>query len=180
MKKIVTLVIVLIISFCASAQILCIKCYNQNARVLTDTNNLIVNGGFENTTCNPHYIHNYDSSFCPHSNYYYCDIANWTCTGGGINTYANVTDTSISIIIEGTKAVYFGNANAIACSASYLDTSCLDTSCLSNDGCEVTGIPVGYPKSYMIGYGGDKGVSLSQTVTGLTAGSIYTLDIFPN
>src|SRR5438874_1584760 len=94
--------------FNSYGQVLCVKCYNQNVRVLSDTNDLILNGGFENSTCNPHYIDTYDSSFCPNSRYYYCDILNWTCTGGGINTYANICDTSSSIIAEGIKAAYFG------------------------------------------------------------------------
>src|SRR5437899_1477994 len=115
MKSILTLLIVFTFSFWTTAQVLCIKCYHQNARVLTDTNNLILNGGFENTTCSPC---NGTGSFCPNSNNYSCDIANWICTGGGVNTYAHMFDTTTgcsSIIIEGIKAAYFGNANANAC-----------------------------------------------------------------
>ena len=63
---------------------------NQGARVLSDTNNLIVNGGFENTTCTA----SFSNSFCPSSTNYHCDIANWTCTGGGTSTYAHIMDTA--------------------------------------------------------------------------------------
>src|SRR5437016_8700035 len=88
--------------FTSSAQVLCIKCYNQNARVLTDTNNLIVNGGFENGCFT-------NGFFCPNSSLHNCDITNWTCTGGGVNTYARVVGSSFSMIPEGTVAAYFGN-----------------------------------------------------------------------
>src|ERR1043166_8512973 len=106
MKLVSALFVVFIFSFCAKSQVLCIKCYNQNARVLTDTNNLMVNGGFENTTC----VSQLHYSFCPNSQWYHCDIANWICTGGGIDTYAHIMDTASSnsdnksIIVEGTKA----------------------------------------------------------------------------
>src|SRR5438552_15628033 len=82
-------------SLSSSAQVLCIQCYNQNARVLNDTNNLMVNGGFENTTC----LCNTNSCcFCPNSLNHHCDIANWTCIGGGTSTYAHMCDATFSKI----------------------------------------------------------------------------------
>src|SRR5436305_1581761 len=118
MKTIFTLLALFIFSLSSNAQVLCIQCYNQNARVLTDTNNLIVNGGFENTTCPPYAgDSNYDTTFCPNSTHHKCNIVNWICTGGGPGTYADVCDSSFSIITEGNKAVYFGNNHANICSA---------------------------------------------------------------
>jgi len=176
MKTIYTLLALFTIHFSlftihSSAQVLCIKCYNQNARVLTDTNNLIVNGGFENTTC-PATTLAHDSSFCPNSTWYHCDITNWICTGGGIYTYAHICDTSFSKIVEGTKAVYFGNSVGYICSTNWSDTACIN-----KIDCEITGFPIGYPTSKS-GYGGDTGVSLSQTVNGLTTGGIYILEFW--
>ena len=127
MKKIYTIVIVLAFVFdglSANAQILCIHCYDQNDSISHGVNNLVLNGGFENTTCT-------DSSFCPNSNLYNCSISNWICTGGGSQTYANIIDSfpgSISNVVEGTKAVYFGNWVVKACSTTYPDTSCLNNS----------------------------------------------------
>jgi hypothetical protein len=168
-KKGLVLISVLLLAVFSKAQVLCIRCYDQNARVLTDTNNLILNGGFENSNCNPNNI--WDSSFCPNSSQYYCDISNWVCTGGGPGTYANICDSTFSTIVEGNLAAYFGNQLADACPT-------LDTSCFNNTVCEVTGIPAGYPISENSGYGGDTGVSLSQTVYGLTTGSIYLLEFW--
>jgi hypothetical protein len=174
-KKGLVLILILSLAVFSKAQVLCIRCYDQNVRVLTDTNNLIVNGGFENTPC----LSCQHCSFCPNSFYYTCDIANWLCTGGGLNTYAHIMDTATSnlfnksIIVEGIKAVYFGNYHADFCS---IYTS--DTSCIGNIGCEVSGIPAGYPVNELAGYGGDTGVSLSQTVSGLTTGAIYLLEFW--
>ena len=162
----------MILSFELQAQVLCIQCYDQNARVKTDTNNLILNSGFENTTCTIP-----DSSFCPNSLKYNCDILNWTCTGGGIYSTPYVTDTvtssyNKSIIIEGTKAAYFGNGYSNCCSSQGDDISCINLM-----GCEVTGFPVGYPNNWST-FGGQAGVSLEQTVNGLTPGSIYILEFW--
>jgi hypothetical protein len=173
MKLITILLALSFLSLTSSAQVICTQCYNQNYRVLSDTDNLIVNGGFENTTCN---IFNDTHSFCPNSTYYTCDIANWTCTGGGINTYASMMDTSISsrsIIVEGTKAPYFGNYFCKSCS-----TIPANISCLSSLGCETTGIPSNYPHNPYFGYAGSTGVSLSQIVNGLTVGDTYGLEFW--
>jgi len=154
----------------SSAQVLCVKCHNQNARVLTDTNNLIVNGGFESSTCPANNA--FDSSFCPNSHLYTCDIANWTCTGGGLNTYSVIVDSVFTIIPQGRKAVYFGNFFCSVCSSNWSDTLCINIV-----GCELTGIPAGYP-SNDANYGGTTGVSLSQTVNGLTTGAVYELEFW--
>jgi len=103
---------------------------------------------------------------------YVCDITNWTCTGGGDSTYSCLYDNTLSIIPEGTKAIYFGNYYCNACSALQNDTLCL-----VNTGCTVTNIPSGYPVN-TLGFGGTAGVSLNQTINGLIAGSIYVLEFW--
>ncbi len=159
-----------------SAQVLCIYCYDQNDSISHGVNNLIQNGGFENTPC----IHtlNHEHSFCPNSSLYDCDIPNWTCTGGGTLTYAHIIDTvdvlgSLSMVVEGAKAVYLGNLYAYSCSNQWDDTACLH-----HNNCTVVGVPNGYPNSRYSGYGGDTGVSLQQTVTGLTIGNTYVLEFW--
>src|SRR5436190_18731963 len=104
--KTLSLLIFTTLTLATKAQVLCIECYDQNAPVLTNTNNLIVNGGFENSNC----VVNVQSSvFCPNSNYYSCNIPNWTCTGGGYLTYAHIVGPAWVGIGEGTKAAYLGN-----------------------------------------------------------------------
>jgi hypothetical protein len=112
------------------------------------------------------------NSFCPNSTNYDCDIANWTCTGGGPDTYAGIFDSSLSTIIEGSKVVYFGNYYCNACSNVINDTTCIN-----NTGCEATGIPANHPVN-LLSYGGITGVSLSQTVNSLTPGVIYLLEFW--
>src|SRR5689334_8018727 len=112
MKKILILLILnstFIILHC-QAQVLCVYCYHQNEPVSNPINNLVINGGFENPGC-------ISGSFCPSSSYYSCDISDWTCTGGGGGTYAQVFDASgyawygvfLSMVPEGDHAVYMGN-----------------------------------------------------------------------
>ena len=151
-----------------SAQVLCIYCYDQNDSISHGVNNLIQNGGFENGCNSP-------GRFCPNASLHTCDITDWTCTGGGIHTYAQIFDISanVSVIVEGTKVVYFGNAFCNACS-----TTACDTSCLSNLNCTVIGIPIGYPVHHDSGYGGDTGVSIKQTVSGLIVGNTYVLEFW--
>ena len=152
-------------------QVLCIYCYDQNDSISSNVNNLIVNGGFENTNCIANYLST--SVFCPNSMHYSCDIANWICTGGGTNTYCQMMDSVHCTIVEGHKAVYFGNNLCNACSNTNYDTSCL------NDlNCTVAGIPQGFPVAILPGYGGDTGVSLQQTVSGLTVGNTYVLEFW--
>jgi len=153
------------------AQVLCIKCYNQNARILTDTNNLIMNGSFENTNCIA-WAQSGSGSFCPNSSTYNCNFTDWTCTGGGLSTYACLCDTTNTwaMTVDGIRAVYFGSSFCNVCPS-------LDTSCIINTGCEVTDIPSGYPSNTAV-YGGTTGLSLAQTVNGLTVGNNYTLEFW--
>ncbi len=156
-----------------SAQVVCIFCYDQNDSISHGVNNLLLNGGFEAPSCT-------SGSFCPLSTYYMCDIPNWTCTGGGTSTYAQVFDVAgawygsfLSEIIEGTYAVYMGNFYCDACSPNMSDTSCL-----INVDCTVTGIPAGYPFNPDPTYGGSTGVSIEQTVNGLMPGNTYVLEFW--
>lgn len=151
----------------SDAQILCIQCYNQNDSISSNVNNLISNGGFENGCGVTEY-------FCPTSAGYNCNITNWTCVGGGINTYAQIADSLYyTNIVEGSKAAYFGNQYSKPCSST-LD----DTSCIINMGCIVSNIPAGYPIHNSVGYGGSNGVSLKQTVAGLVVGNTYVLEFW--
>lgn len=149
-------------------QILCIYCYDQNDTISANVNNLILNGGFENGCGNTGF-------FCPNASAYTCDITNWTCTGGGSSTYAHTFDAPsiwISIVVEGTRAVYFGNQNSLVCSPTPNDTTCL-----LNADCAVSGITNGYPTSGT-NYGGTLGVSLEQIVSGLVIGNTYVLEFW--
>jgi len=166
MKKYLAIILI----FCASysnAQILCIYCYGQNDSISQNVNNLVVNGGFENTNCA---FNSNSNTFCPNSVNYNCDIANWTCTGGGINTYSIFADSNIWYVEEGTHSPYFGNAFCPPCANG-------DTFCLVNSDCETTGIDPGYPLNTP-DYGGALGVSLEQTVNGLIPGATYILEFW--
>jgi hypothetical protein len=167
MKKYLVVVFGFVMGGYAHSQVTCIFCYDQNAPISTPITNLILNGGFENNNCIPNTPF---SSFCPNSQWYSCDIANWTCTHGGFATYACMFNSTMNVIVEGTQSAYFGNSNCSACGGN-------DTSCINNTGCIVTGIPIGYP-SNTSAYGGDTGVSLQQTVTGLVVGNIYVLEFW--
>lgn len=172
MKKI-TIVLLLLIAFSnsAGAQIICIYCYDQNAPVSTGVTNLISNGGFENHNCIPQNWFN--SSYCPNSNYYNCTINNWTCTNGGPSTYADIVTNIYSHVPEGTFACYMGNHYCYACAGGTMG----DTSCIVNLGCTAGGIAPGFPISEPT-YGAALGLSLEQTVTGLTTGNIYVLEFW--
>ncbi len=150
-----------------NAQILCIYCYDQNDTISAGVNNLVLNGGFENNNCIAD-----TSIFCPNSSNYSCNIANWICTGGGSSTYACLFDTILSTIVEGTNAVYFGNGSCKACSSIPYDTSCLN-----NIDCSVIGIPAGYPLNVPT-FGDTVGLSLQQTITGLSVGQTYVLEFW--
>ena len=155
------------ISFQTQSQILCIFCWDQNEQISQNVNNLIVNGGFENTTCA---FNSNANSFCPNSANYNCDIANWICTGGGLSTYSCFYDSNYWYVQEGTHSAYFGNSFCPPCNTG-------DTSCLVNTDCEVTGLSPGYPLNSAT-YGGALGISLEQTVTGLTSGATYVLEFW--
>ncbi len=157
-------------SYHSSAQILCIYCYEQNDSLSQNVNNLILNGSFENTNCAPNVFSN---SFCPNSGYYGCDVVNWICTGGGSASYASIDDYTFTQTADGNNAAYFGNgSSASACSPTFNDTSCLTAT-----GCELLNIPMGYPTNDVT-YGGSIGVSLEQTVSGLTIGATYVLEFW--
>ena len=164
--KTLLLLAALSLAFCknSTGQILCILCYDQNDSISSGVNNLLLNGSFENGC-------GINGFFCPQSYYYSCNLTNWTCTGGS-DTYANIYDGSSTVVAEGTKAAYFGNAFCQICSSIAEDLSCL------NDvDCTVTGIPSGYPYN-SVNYGGVNGISIKQTVTGLTIGSTYILEFW--
>ena len=72
-------------------QVICVSCYDQNAPISTGVNNLILNGGFENGCA-------VGAFFCPDATAYICDITNWACTGGGVNTYAHPVNNTFSVI----------------------------------------------------------------------------------
>ena len=172
MKNLILLTaLVFIFSKFSSAQILCILCYNQNDSISSNVNNLLQNGSFESGCIN--------GSFCPNSQYYTCDIPGWTCTGGGTSTYVQDFDPAgawygsfLSEIVFGNKAIYLGNFYCNACSPNAGDISCVhDTDCT------VMSLPSGYP-SNTPDYGGTNGVSMFQTVSGLTVGNTYILEFW--
>ncbi len=173
MKK-TLLVLLLSFSFViynsVKAQIICIYCYEQNDSISQNVTNMILNGGFENTNCLPNI---YSSSFCPNSNYYSCSLPDWTCTGGGTATYVSIDDYTFTQVADGNNGVYLGNgSSAMACSTTFNDTSCLGVT-----NCEVLNIPTGYPTNDPT-YGGTTGVSIEQTVSGLTPGATYVLEFW--
>jgi PKD repeat protein len=153
----------------SSAQVVCVLCFDTNDSISSNVTNYIVNGGMENTTCMPWPV---GDQYCPNSSGYNCDISNWTCTGGGTGTYACLMDGTFIYVVEGTKAAYFGNFFSSNC-----NTTQGDTSCLTMNDCEVGGIPTGFPTNDPA-YGGNQGVSLEQTVTGLVPGNYYVLEFW--
>jgi PKD repeat protein len=173
MKKIVLISIInfsFLIINSASAQILCIYCYEQNDSISDNVNNMVLNGSFENHNCQPNI---YSSSFCPVSQYYSCTVPDWTCTGGGFDTYVSIDDYTFTQTAEGNYAAYFGDGvSGKICSSSQFDTSCF-----APTGCEMLNIPVGYPVADA-SLGGSLGVSLEQTVSGLAIGNTYVLEFW--
>ncbi len=165
----------MIIKLC-SAQLLCVQCFQQNDSigVGVGANNLIVNGGFETTTC----AVSCTGVYCPASSTNNCSIANWLCTGGGTLTYACVYDSAHFFVEQGTRSVYFGNSYSNACSGNSASTfPNNDTACFNYSGCTVSGIPAGFPLSGP-NYGNATGLSISQTVNGLTIGNTYVLEFW--
>ena len=154
----------------AHSQILCIQCYDQNGQLNPGNNNLVINGGFEQFTPA------FGDCYCPNSGLYNMDFNNWTCTGGGSSTYASVITgaSGLSIVVEGTYAAYMGNYFCGACNnADWNDVSCLNM----DSACIVVGVPPGFPVNSPQ-YGGTTGVSLEQTVSGLTIGDIYIIEFW--
>ena len=170
MRKNRQLFLALSFAFCilnASAQVTCIDCFNQNAPVSNPITNLIQYGGFE-AGCNA------DEYFCIGSAMHNCDLWGWWNTGGGPLTYARAVNNTWSFIPEGTLAAYFGTFQCNICSNIINN----DTSCLTAVGCEVVGIPIGFPDNPNPGYGGDTGVSLEQYVNSLISGNYYVLEFW--
>lgn len=166
MKKLLTMAGVLCAALSADAQVFCVQCFDQRAPMSTGVTNLVQNGSFETHTCGT------IGMFCPNASGYQCDISNWTCTGGGPSTYASVESSLYSANADGSYAVYMGNFFCNACSSTTDDISCLVDS-----GCVVHGVPAGYPTNTPP-YGGNTGLSLEQTVTGLTPGNCYVLEFW--
>ena len=169
MKKLLRL-IVLCCSFLAahsvSAQVVCILCFDQNDSISDNVTNLIQNGGFETNTCaGLGYI-------CPNSSFYSCDLTNWICTGGGPSTYAHNDMNSLSLVVEGTQTAYLGNFYCNPCS-----NTADDTSCITDTACAILGLPPGFPTN-TASYGGNTGVSIEQTVSGLIPGNTYVLEFW--
>jgi hypothetical protein len=173
MKKIVLISIIsfsFLIINTASAQILCLYCYEQNDSISQNVNNMVLNGSFENHNCQPNI---YSSSFCPVSQYYSCAVPDWTCTGGGFDTYVSIDDYTFTQTADGNYAAYFGDGvSGRICSAQQFDTSCFTPT-----GCEMLNIPAGYPIADPT-LGGNLGVSLEQTVSGLSVGNTYVLEFW--
>ncbi|MFN8394769.1 MAG: PKD domain-containing protein [Bacteroidia bacterium] len=171
MKKFALLLFALVsFSSLCSGQLVCIYCFNQNDSISLAVTNLITNGSFENNNCTPN---TNGCSWCPNSNAYLCNMTGWTSTGGGTGTYSQMFTTLYSAVPQGNVAAYFGNSFCEPCSPTTNDTSCL----IKNN-CQVTGIPPGYPINSTPGYGGATGLSIEQTVTGLTIGSRYVLEFW--
>ena len=150
-------------------QVVCIYCYDQNSSLSPSANNIILNGSFENTNCIADSTNLY--TFCPNATLYSCTIANWTGSGGGSNTYSGILDSVESVIPDGNYVVYMGNYFCDACING-------DTGCIINNLCTAAGVPAGYPVSNDILGFGIYGVSLSQTVNGLSPGNAYALDFW--
>lgn len=150
-----------------TAQVSCINCFHQNEAVNPGQVNLITNPSFETNTCAGNF-----GFFCVTSTSYSCDLTGWTCTGGGPSTYAQLFSEFNSTVPDGAVAAYLGNSFTQCCSGTVDDTTCLVF-----EGCTVTGIPEGFPMNAS-DFGGANGVTLAQTVTGLTVGTQYTLDFW--
>ncbi len=167
MKKLFLLIILLPLLNTARAQVLCIFCYNQNNGVAPgNANNFILNGGFENSPCDTEQV------LLPASGYYECDLPNWTFTGGNWASYPKLYNNSYTMIPEGSKGLYLGNYFCRVCGDTYNDVSCLQAV-----GCAAVGPPSGFPQSEAA-QGGSTGVSVEQTVTGLTSGTDYVLEFW--
>ncbi len=155
--------------FTVNAQVLCVQCFDQNDSIGVNVgaNNLIINGGFENTTCG---FNSNNNTWCPNSANYNCNIANWTCTGGGVGTYSCFYDSTYWKVLEGVRSPYFGNNFCSACPLG-------DTACLINSECTTSGIPWGYPLVNP-NFGDTSGLNLFQTVNGLIPGNTYVLEFW--
>jgi gliding motility-associated-like protein len=153
----------------ASAQIICVNCFPQQAAISPLAPSLVINGSLDTAT----QVGGGGSLICPQSLSYGTDVSNWLCTGGGPSTYAvHSLSGGFIPVVHGSHSIYLGNYFCKPCT-----TTTDDTSCVIKNGCDVTGIPAGYPTN-TVDYGNNAGVSLEQTVNGLTIGSVYILEFW--
>lgn len=150
----------------ASAQITSVTFGTTNMNTGT---NLIANGGFENCTASPGFCGGFwgaNTTATPKR-----DIVNWLETGGGTSTYAGIVDafgTSEPDPPQGFLMINFGN-DAVGSSLPLI----------FNPSGEVTF--AGTPTFTHFGttYGAtDQGVGIEQTLTGLTVGNTYRLEMY--
>ncbi len=161
-------VLMLLSSAISNAQVVCIKCFDQTPAISPLATNMILNPSFEINTCTGGF-----GQFCPASGSYSCDLTNWTCTGGGPSTYAQIFSSTFGVVIpDGTTAAYLGNFFCKPCSAITDDTSCI-----VHVDCTLQGVPAGYPTNDPQ-YGNNTGVHLKQTVGGLVVGNVYVLEFW--
>lgn len=165
----IVVIISCLVSVSGYAQVISVCCRQQNEAVNPAAPNLIQNGSFEVNTCNQ-----YDH-FCPNSDAYACDIADWTCINGGAYTYAQMLGNTVTEIVDGSVAAYLGNAMCMVCINMVTDyvPDCLQFS----ESCLVEGLPEGAP-THEPEYGGTNGVSLQQTVNTLIPGTDYVLEFW--
>jgi hypothetical protein len=163
-KKLLLIFTFLLLAGTSFSQITCIRCFNTNNTISPNANNLISNGSFE-IGCGA------GQNFWPGAGGG-CVFQDWVCTGGGNGTYAHADSYSLSMPSDGNIAPYMGNWYCTTCSNVQGDTSCL-----VDQGCEMTLSVTGYLASDP-SYGGATGLSLSQTVTGLTVGQLYELEFW--
>jgi hypothetical protein len=85
----------------------------------------------------------------------------------------SIDDYTFTQTADGLYGAYFGNGvSAKVCSPNQFDTSCFTAT-----GCEMLNIPAGFPTTDA-SLGGNLGVSLEQTVSGLTIGATYVLEFW--
>ncbi len=131
--------------------------------------NLLTNGGFENCTASPGFCGGFwgaNTTATPKR-----DITNWLETGGGTSTYAGIVDafgTSEPDPPEGFLMINFGN-DAVGSNVPLT---------FSPTG-EVTFATTPTFTHFGTTYGNtDEGVGIEQTLTGLTAGNTYRLQMY--
>jgi gliding motility-associated-like protein len=165
----IVVILCCLVTVSSYAQVISVCCAQQNEAFNPDAPNLIQNGSFETTTCLG------SDFFCPNSLSYYCDIADWICINGGPQTYAQMVYNGTTEIADGAIAAYLGNSSCYVCNNTISDSVPL---CLQYlESCLVEGVQAGYPQSG-IDFGAANGISLQQTVIGLTPGNDYILDFW--
>jgi gliding motility-associated-like protein len=149
------------------AQIICVNCTPQLVPISPAAPNLVANGSFESTT-----MFGGSNYFCPNSGIYGLDFNNWICSGGGPSTYAQTLGVFSTQVPDGVQTAYLGNSFCYTCLPGVNDASCIIKS-----NCDITGVPPNMP-DHDPAFGGNIGVSLEQTVNGLTVGSVYVLEFW--